>query len=83
MVLASPSHRGTVVQATPPSIGVAVLLANWTNLGGEDYAGAATAQIEYLFWPVGAEDPRRSHLASRYGFAALVRCPLAACCLVA
>jgi hypothetical protein len=35
----------------PASIGVAVLIANWTNLGGEDYAGAATAQIQYLFGP--------------------------------
>lgn len=35
----------------PASIGVAVLIANWTNLGGEDYAGAATAQVEYLFGP--------------------------------
>lgn len=35
----------------PASIGVAVLIANWTNLGGEDYAGAATAQLEYLLGP--------------------------------
>lgn len=36
----------------PASIGVAVLLANWTGLGGLDgldYAGAATSQLEYLF----------------------------------
>ena len=44
-------------------MGVAVLIANWTNfqgggggggnggLGQQDYAGAATAQIEYLFGP--------------------------------
>jgi len=40
-------------------VGVAVLIANWTNfqggggggLGKEDYAGAATAQVEYLFGP--------------------------------
>ncbi len=35
----------------PASIGTAVLIANWTDLGGEDYAVAATAQIEYLFGP--------------------------------
>ncbi|KAH9946703.1 glycosyl hydrolase family 88-domain-containing protein [Amylocystis lapponica] len=36
----------------PASIGVAVLLANWTNLGasdGHDYAGAARDQLDYLF----------------------------------
>lgn len=32
----------------PASIGVAVLLANWTGLQGADYAGAATAQMRYL-----------------------------------
>ncbi|CDO71771.1 hypothetical protein BN946_scf184923.g1, partial [Trametes cinnabarina] len=35
----------------PPSIGVAVLLANWTGAGaqdGHDYAGAAQDQLEYL-----------------------------------
>jgi hypothetical protein len=35
----------------PASIGVAVLIANWTHLGGEDYASAATAQVEYLLGP--------------------------------
>lgn len=33
----------------PASIGVAVLLANWTGQGGQDYAGAATDQLNYLF----------------------------------
>ncbi|KAI0052773.1 hypothetical protein FA95DRAFT_1553040 [Auriscalpium vulgare] len=33
----------------PASLGAAVLLANWTGLGGEDYAGAAQRQLEYLF----------------------------------
>lgn len=35
----------------PPSIGVAVLLANWTGAGaqdGQDYAGAAASQLEFL-----------------------------------
>ena len=35
----------------PPSIGVAVLLANWTGRGaadGLDYAGAAKDQLEFL-----------------------------------
>ncbi|KAI0367867.1 hypothetical protein BV20DRAFT_529608 [Pilatotrama ljubarskyi] len=35
----------------PPSIGVAVLLANWTGAGaqdGQDYASAATDQLEFL-----------------------------------
>ena len=37
--------------ADPASIGVAVLLANWTGQGssdGLDYAGAAQAQLDYL-----------------------------------
>lgn len=35
----------------PASIGTAVLIANWTNLGGEYYAAAAIAQVQYLFGP--------------------------------
>lgn len=35
----------------PASIGTAVLISNWTSLGGENYAAAATAQIQYLFGP--------------------------------
>ena len=35
----------------PASVGIAVLIANWTNLGGEDSAAAATAQVQYLFGP--------------------------------
>jgi hypothetical protein len=34
--------------ADPPSIGIAVLLANWTSQAGEDYAGAAKNQLEFL-----------------------------------
>lgn len=36
----------------PPSIGVAVLLANWTGRGAQDsldYAGAAQDQLDYLY----------------------------------
>ncbi|KAI0044627.1 hypothetical protein FA95DRAFT_1496728 [Auriscalpium vulgare] len=32
----------------PASLGAAVLLANWTGQGGEDFAGAARRQVEYL-----------------------------------
>lgn len=36
--------------ADPASIGPAVLLANWTNLGdGVDYAGAALDQLNFLY----------------------------------
>ncbi|KAJ3783584.1 Six-hairpin glycosidase [Lentinula aff. detonsa] len=36
--------------ADPASIGTAVLLANWTNLGdGVDYAGAALDQLNFLY----------------------------------
>ena len=38
--------------ADPASIGVAVLLANWTKQGGQDYAGAATDQLDYLYQKV-------------------------------
>ncbi|KAI9451515.1 Six-hairpin glycosidase-like protein [Lactarius psammicola] len=41
----------------PASIGTAVLIANWTGFGGEDYAGAATAQVEYLFGPAVPKAP--------------------------
>jgi|SRR5712671_4555507 len=43
-----PLFAGDSSAADPASIGVAVLIANWTNLAGEDYAGAGTAQVEYL-----------------------------------
>jgi len=56
--LSSPPNNGTGqplfagdTSADPASIGPAVLIANWTGLGGEDYAGAATAQVEYLLGP--------------------------------
>ncbi|RDB22323.1 hypothetical protein Hypma_010490 [Hypsizygus marmoreus] len=38
--------------ADPASIGVAVLLANWTGQGGEDYAGAAKDQLDFLLLEV-------------------------------
>ena len=46
-----PLSLGDGSSGDPASIGVAVLIANWTNLSGEDYATAATAQIQYLFGP--------------------------------
>ena len=46
-----PLFLGDSSAGDPASIGVAVLIANRTGLGGEDYAGAATAQLEYLFGP--------------------------------
>ncbi|KAH9955491.1 Six-hairpin glycosidase-like protein [Russula dissimulans] len=46
-----PLFAGDSSAGDPASIGIAVLIANWTNLAGEDYAGAATAQVEYLFGP--------------------------------
>ena len=46
-----PLFLGDSSAGDPASIGVAVLIANWTGLGGENYAGAATAQLEYLFGP--------------------------------
>ncbi|KAH9083466.1 glycoside hydrolase family 105 protein [Lactarius deliciosus] len=51
----------------PASIGTAVLIANWTNLGGEYYAAAATAQIQYLFGPAvpKTHDGAISHVASQ------------------
>ncbi|KAI0067410.1 hypothetical protein BV25DRAFT_1819734 [Artomyces pyxidatus] len=44
-----PLVNGDGSAGDPASIGVAVLLANWTGVGGDDYAGAAQDQIEYLF----------------------------------
>lgn len=46
-----PLFLGDSSAGDPASIGVAVLIANWTGLRDEDYAGAATAQLEYLFGP--------------------------------
>lgn len=34
--------------ADPASLGVVVLLANWTGQDGQDYASAAAAQLDYL-----------------------------------
>ncbi len=43
----------------PASTGVAVLIANWTDLSGQYYyyATAATAQVEYLFGPAVPKTP--------------------------
>ena len=51
----------------PASIGIAVLLANWTNLGDEYYAAAATAQVQYLFGPAvpKTHDGAISHVVSQ------------------
>ncbi|KAG5348301.1 hypothetical protein C0989_010723, partial [Termitomyces sp. Mn162] len=38
--------------ADPASIGFAVLIANWTGQGGEDYAGAAKDQLDFLEFSV-------------------------------
>jgi hypothetical protein len=38
--------------ADPASIGVCVLIANWTKAGDLDYAGAAKSQVDYLFTKV-------------------------------
>jgi len=46
-----PLFVGDSSAGDPASIGVAVLIANWSRLAGEDYAGAATAQVEYLLGP--------------------------------
>lgn len=46
---------GNSAAGDPPSIGVSVLLANWTGRGaqdGLDYAGAAQEQLEFLFTQV-------------------------------
>ncbi|KAK7050887.1 hypothetical protein VNI00_004999 [Paramarasmius palmivorus] len=48
--------------ADPASIGVAVLLANWTRQGGNDYAGAAKDQLDFLYQSVPrASDGALSH----------------------
>ena len=46
-----PLVTGDTSAGDPASIGTAVLIANWTELGGEDYAAAASGQVEYLFGP--------------------------------
>ncbi|KAL1748225.1 glycoside hydrolase family 105 protein [Schizophyllum fasciatum] len=40
----------------PASIGVAVILANWTGQDGQDYAGAARDQLDYLLYHVPRTD---------------------------
>ena len=52
-----PLSQGDGSAGDPASIGVAVLIANWTNLSGGDYAAAATAQIQYLFGPAVPKTP--------------------------
>ncbi|KAF9255369.1 glycoside hydrolase family 105 protein [Marasmius fiardii PR-910] len=48
--------------ADPASIGVAVLLANWTKQEGGDYAGAAKDQLDFLYTKVPrASDGAMSH----------------------
>ena len=47
---------GDTSAGDPASVGIAVLIANWTNLQSVqqddyDYSGAATAQVQYLFGP--------------------------------
>ncbi|KAL0948050.1 hypothetical protein HGRIS_010674 [Hohenbuehelia grisea] len=42
--------------ADPASIGIAVLLANWTGQGGQDYAGAAKDQLDFLMQRVPRTD---------------------------
>lgn len=53
----------------PASNGVGVLLANWTALGGADYAGAARGQLEHLLQQV----PRTSDgaISHREGYVQL------------
>jgi hypothetical protein len=46
-----PLFIGDASAGDPASVGIAVLIANWTQRRGLDYAGAATAQVEYLFGP--------------------------------
>lgn len=49
-----PLFIGDTSAGDPASVGVAVLIANWTNFQRDqdyDYAGAATAQVQYLFGP--------------------------------
>jgi hypothetical protein len=49
-----PLFIGDTSVGDPASAGVAVLIANWTNFQSgqqEDYAGAATAQVQYLLGP--------------------------------
>lgn len=46
-----PFFPGDTSAADPCSMGVAVLIANWTGMGNGsvDYAGAAQAEIQFLF----------------------------------
>ena len=44
-----PSFTGDGSSGDPALIDMAVLFANWTGLSDEDYAGAVTGQVNYLF----------------------------------
>ncbi|KLO09691.1 hypothetical protein SCHPADRAFT_833725 [Schizopora paradoxa] len=46
-----PFFPGDTSTADPSSMGVAILIANWTGMGNSsvDYAGAAQSEIEFLF----------------------------------
>ncbi|KAI0290829.1 hypothetical protein BC826DRAFT_1025519 [Russula brevipes] len=61
-----PLFKGDASAADPASVGIAVLIANRTGLGSEDYASAATAQVEYLLGPAvpKTSDGAISHLVS-------------------
>jgi hypothetical protein len=62
-----PLVLGDASAGDPASIGVAVLISNWTNLGGENYAAAATAQVQYLFGSavLKTDDGAISHIVSQ------------------
>jgi hypothetical protein len=62
-----PLVLGDASAGDPASIGVAVLIANWTNLGGEYYGAAATAQVQYLLGPAvpKTQDGAISHVVSQ------------------
>lgn len=46
---AQPLFANDTSAGDPASMGVAVLLANWTNAGGADFLGAAEQELNYLF----------------------------------
>ena len=47
-----PLMPGDGSAADPASIGVCILIANWTKAGNLDYGAAAKSQIDYLFTAV-------------------------------
>ena len=62
-----PLVLGDASAGDPASIGVAVLISNWTKLGGANYAAAATAQVQYLFGSAvpKTDDGAISHVVSQ------------------